>query len=92
MQTTLITKHNHKVVLEPHNAHINGVALSIDISLDGINHRNAAAVVHSGASNYSWSIREIKGLCHRHSTIGNSKAESPQQCFNQIVEYVRNAS
>lgn len=89
MQTTLITKNKHKVVLEPHNARINGVALSVDIDLDGINHRNAAAVVHSGISNYAWSIREIKGLCNRYSTIGNSKAESPEQCFNQIVEYLR---
>lgn len=87
MRTTL-TKNKHKIVLEPHNARINGVVLSVDVDLDGVNHCNAAVVIHSGF-NYAWSIREIKGLCNRYSTIGNSAAESPEQCFNQIVEYLR---
>lgn len=88
MQTTLITKHNHKVVLEPHNGYIAGIPCSIDITVDSVKHRNAAVIVDT-YTGLAWTIREIKGFCNRHTTIEQCDATSIEQCFNQIVEYLR---
>lgn len=90
MQTT-ITKRNRIVVLEPHNGTIAGIPCSIDISVDKIKHRNAAVIVDT-YTGFAWTIREIKGLCARHTTIEHCDATTIAQCFNQIVEYIRNAS
>lgn len=90
MQTTLITKHNKTVILEPHEGSIAGVPYSVDITVDGNKHRNAAVIV-SSYGGHVWSLREIKDFCSRYSTIEFGEGYTVEQCYNQLVEHIRNA-
>lgn len=91
MQTTLITRHNKTVVLEPHEGNVAGVPYAIDITIDGNKHRNAAQIV-SSYGGHVWSLREIKGFCTRYSTIEFGEGYTAEQCYNQLVEHLRNGN
>lgn len=91
MQTTLITKNNRRIVLEPHEGFMVGVSYTVDIIVDGKTYHNAAHII-SSYGGHVWALREIKGFCSRYGIIESGEGYTVEQCYNQLVEHLRNGN